>query len=197
MLYCGLCWLQTVIATHPWGRSGSAWGKPVGDTFLPQLPLAFLHACSTHSVPVLSKGLLPLFVGQNQSVPVCPEGCHQRELIPSDLFRCLLPFSDWVINCHVSSGCCGLCMTYDWVWLSLSYYYFFQLCQAQALPSISFPTLWHALLRYFWGRGQMRCVPQIVLVLQWNGDGPEITCTSYHLHQIVLQRNLAAASDPF
>lgn len=91
MLYCGLCWLQTVIATHPWGRSGSARGKPVGDTFLPQLPLAFLHTYSTHSVPVLSKGLCPLFVGQNQSVPVCPEGCHQRELIHSDLFRCLLP----------------------------------------------------------------------------------------------------------
>lgn len=91
MLYCGLCWLPAVMAPHPRGQAGSARGKPVGDTFLPQLPLAFIHTYSTHSAPVMSKGVHPLFIGQNLSVPVCPEGCCQRLLIHSDLFRCMLP----------------------------------------------------------------------------------------------------------
>lgn len=192
MLCCGLYWLETVRAPHSWGRTGSARGKPMGDTFLPQIPLSFRHTYSTLSAPVLSEGLRPLFLSQ------CVQRAVAREsspiLTPSD--ECYL-FPDWITSCHVSSGCCSLCMTYDWVWLSLPSCFFFQLCQAQTLPGISVPTLWRALLRYFWGRGQTRCVPQIVLELQWDGDGPEITGTSHHLHQIALQRNSAAASDPF
>lgn len=91
MLYSGLCWLQTVMATVEPGRARSARGKPVGDTFLPQIPFVFILTYPTHPAPVLPKGLHPLFLGQNWSVPVCPEGCHQRELSHSDLFRCVLP----------------------------------------------------------------------------------------------------------
>lgn len=185
------------MAPNPWGRAGSAQGKPVVTPFFLNFHLR-LYTLIPHILHQSCPKDCILFLWVRTSLSQCVQRAVTRESSPvlTSSDACYL-FSDWVISCHVSLGCCSLCVTYDWVWLSLPSYISFHLCQAQTLPRISVPTLWHALLRYFWGRGQMRCLPQIVLTLQWNGDGPEITGTSHHLHQIALLRNSAAASDPF
>lgn len=187
-------WWPLIPEVEPDQHEESQWVTPFFPNF--HLPLCTLIPHVLHwSCP---KDYQSSFPRSELVCPSVPRGLSPERAQPFwSLHMCVTYFQtgSWVVV--------FLQGVTVFVWLMTGYDYLclitfsLQLCQVQTLPGISVPTLWHALLRYFWGRGQMRCVPQIVLMLQWNGDGPEITCTSHHLHQIALQRNSAAESGPF
>lgn len=113
-------WWPLIPEVEPDQHEESQWVTPFFPNF--HLPLCTLIPHVLHwSCPKDYQSSFPRSELVCPSVPrwLSPES--SAILISSHV--CYL-FSDWVMSCHVSSGCYSLCMTYDWVWLSLPYYFF-------------------------------------------------------------------------